>query len=167
MAGPDFLLDPGTNGFIASAFNLQTTELNSLASGGAATSSVGGSSGVFSQTNFGNAIECLLSFTAGGAWTPTAGGVIAGWWLESTDGGTNFETLISTPSTTVPALSRPPDFIIPVYEGGAAWASTNFRFSQPSRAPYPSCKVVAQNLSGAALPAAGNIIKAYPVAWKY
>ena len=48
MSGPtkDFLLDPGTNGFIATPFNLMTTELNSLVNTDRALSSVGGSSGV-------------------------------------------------------------------------------------------------------------------------
>ena len=46
----DFLLDPGTNGYITSLFNLVTTELNTLGIASATTSSVGGSSGVFSQS---------------------------------------------------------------------------------------------------------------------
>jgi hypothetical protein len=163
----DFLLDPGTSGFIATPFNLMTTELNTLASGSAATSSVGGTSGVFSQTNFGSAIELEFWFLSGGAFTPTAGGTLACWWLKSTDGGTTFEALISTPSTSVPALGRPPDLLLPLYEGGAAWASNNIRNGIIARAPYPFAKLVTQNFSGVSLPASGNIIKAAPVAWKF
>lgn len=165
----NFLDAAGTNGLIQAAFNLQTTELNSLGSGSAATSSVGGSSGVFAQSNWSNAIWGGIYFTAGGAFTPTAGGYLAGWFLLSFDGGTTFESLISTPSTTVLALGRAPDFVIPTYEGGAAWANTNIRWQQGRfcKVPWESHKVVIQNLSGAALPASGNTLKGTGMAVQY
>lgn len=162
----NFLQAAGTNGFIATPFNLQSTELNALASGGAATSSVGGSSGVFSQTNDANAIWGSVYFTAGGASTPTAGGYIAGWFLRSTDGGTTFESAIATPSTTVPALQRSPDFIIPfsaaaLSTGNIVWATGLVRL------PFESYKVVIQNMTGAALSASGHTVKLGPVATQY
>lgn len=166
MTTTDFLLDPGTSGFIITPFNLQTTELNSLASGSAATSSAGGggANGKYSQTDFANAIETEVWFISGGSITPTAGACISGWWLKSTDGGTTFESLLSTPSTTVPALPRGPDFIIPL--AAAAGTPTSFG-STPFRAPYTSCKVEVQNFTGVALASSGNKILAGPVAWHY
>ena len=56
----DFLQDPGTNGFIATPFNLLSTELNSLVTGNTAVSSAGGTSGVFTQTNYNSAIFCEI-----------------------------------------------------------------------------------------------------------
>lgn len=163
----NFLEAAGTNGFLATPFNLLSTELNSLASGAAATSSVGGTAGVFSQTNDANAIWGSLYFTAGGAFTPAVGGYIAGWFLLSTDGGTTFEAAISTPSTTVAALSRSPDFIISL--DNVAYASGNIRWCQGRRInlPWESYKVLFQNNSGVALPASGNLIKVGPVAIQY
>lgn len=157
----DFILDPGTNGFIATPFNLMTTELNALASGSVATSSVGGTSGVFTQTNFANAQKCFITFKAGGAFTPTAGGNITGWWLMSPDGGTTFEIALGSNL----ALPRPPDFIIPLF--ASAYASGNLSFSSVIRAPWSSCKAFIQNNSGVALAATGNVIQAAPVAERY
>lgn len=157
-------LDPGTNGWVHAIVDLLTTELNALASGAAVTSSVGGTSGVFSQTNFSNAPLSEIWFTAGGAFTPAAGGYLAGWFLKSTDGGTTFEATVATPSTTVPALSRNPDFIIPL--DNAAYASGNIRFGTPSNLPAPSTKVALQNMSGVALPPTGNKITAGPYTYQ-
>jgi len=165
----NFLDTAGTGGFIQTVFNLMTTELNALASGSAATSSVGGTSGVFTQSSWSNAIWGSAYFLAGGAFTPTAGGYLAGWFLLSPDNGSTFETLISTPSTTVLALGRSPDFIVPTYEGGAAWANTNFRVQQGRycKLPWESHKIVVQNLSGAALPATGNTLRGTGMAVQY
>jgi hypothetical protein len=160
-------LDPGTQGWKTSAVvNLQTTELNSLASGAAATSSVGGggSNGEFSQTDFASAPMLEIWFTAGGAFTPSAGGALYGWFLKSPDGGTSFESIVATPSTTVQALSRSPDFVIPL--DNAAYASGNIRFGGQVQAPAPTTKVVIQNMSGAALPASGNKVTAGPYTYQ-
>jgi hypothetical protein len=161
-------LDAGTNGWVTTPVNLLTTELNSLASGAAATSSVGGTSGVFSQTNFSNGPLFEIWFTSGGTFTPALGQQLVGWFLKSTDGGTTFETLVATPSSTVNALSRNPDFIIPL--DNAAFASTNIRFGTIANAPAPSFKVVLQNLlqggSATALPASGNKITAGPYSYQ-
>lgn len=165
----NFLLAPGTSGFIASVFNLLSTELNSLSNGAAATSSVGGTSGVFSQTDTANGMFGSVFFTAGGSFTPTAGGFLAGWFRLSTDGGTTFEDLLATPSTTVPAFPRAPDFTIPVYQGGTAYSSSKISWCQGRRVPLPweSFKVTLQNLSGAALPSSGNLLKMGPVAVQF
>jgi len=163
----NFLLAAGTNGFIASPINLLSSELNSLANGAAATSSVGGSSGVFSQSSFSQALWDSLYFVAGGAFTPNAGGIIPLWFLLSPDGGTTFESLVATPSATVPALSRTPDAVI-VFDN-AAFAANNIRWCSGRRidAAWESFKVVAQNLTGVTLPSSGNLIKAGGVTDQY
>jgi hypothetical protein len=157
----DFLLDPGTSGFIATPFNLLSTELNAIANAGTATSSVGGTSGVFTQTNFANAQWVLPYWTYGAAFgtAPTAGANLTGWWLMSPDGGTTFEATVSGT-----ALPRPPDFIIPVYLN---ITSTGILFGPVCRAPWTSCKVLIQNNTGQTLPATGNLIKCGPVAERY
>lgn len=100
----------GTGGFLTSPFNLMTTELNTLTNGSSATSSVGGTSGVFTQSSQGSGIWGFAHFKSGGAVTPTAGGYIAGWFLYSPDAGSTFEFTVSNTD-----LPRNPDFIIPLY----------------------------------------------------
>jgi hypothetical protein len=157
----NFLLAAGTNGFLATPFNLQSTELNALANGSSAVSSVGGTSGAFTQTNTANAIWGEIAFTAGGAVTPTAGGYIAGWFLYSPDGGTTYETTASNTD-----LPRSPDFIIPLL--ASAYAANNIaQASGIVRLPWWSFKVFTVNHSGATLPATGNLIKLGPVAIQY
>ncbi|MFZ0559859.1 MAG: hypothetical protein WAN31_05900 [Methylovirgula sp.] len=157
----DFLEAAGTNGFIATPFNLLSTELNSLGSTDTAVSSVGGTSGVFSQSNYANAIWAAIYFYSGGSFTPTGSPYIAGWFLFSPDGGSTFE---ATASNT--ALARPPDFIIPLL--ASAYASGNqAQASGIVRVPWWSNKVFIQNNAGVALPSSGNLIKAAPVAVQY
>lgn len=164
----NLLAATGTNGFIATPFallNASDTGLNALASGGSVTSANGGTSGKFSQTNFGSAKKALIWLnvvTAG--WTPTAGAVITGWFLHSTDGGTTFESLVSTPSTTVAALPRAPDFVIPAYQGGTALAAGNVLFSALVNLPYDTVKIVLQNNTGAAFGAGAHTVFCGPVA---
>jgi len=160
----------GTNGWLTSPVTVMSTELGNgtgLASGSAATSSI---AGPWSQSSFGSAQWCLAYFTWTTAFTPTAGGCLACWWLNSPDGGTNYETVVATASITVPALGRSPDFIIPLYEGGASLGNTAplVKWCQaPFRYPWMTAKLLVQNLSGVALPATGNIIKIGSVADQY
>jgi hypothetical protein len=157
----NFLQAAGTNGFIPTPFNLQSTELNALANGSSAVSSVGGTSGAFTQSNTANAIWGEIALTLGtGTYTPSAGGYVAGWFLYSPDGGSSYETTASNTD-----LPRSPDFIIPVLTsystGGLAQASGIVRL------PWWSFKVFTVNHSGATLPATGNLIKLGPVAIQY
>lgn len=157
----------GTNGFISAPINLMSTELNALGSGAAATSSVGGSSGVFTQADFGSAPWLSIYFNAGGVSTPVLGQCLYGWFLKSPDGGSTFEAAISTPSTTVLALPRSPDFIIPL--DNAALASGNIKWAQGTaiKSPWEACKILIQNLGGSsptALSASGHTILAGGVA---
>ncbi len=162
MAGPtkDFLLDPGTSGFIASPFSLMTTELNSLATANSALSSVNGTSGVFSQTNFVNGLLYEVYFTAGGTISSiVAGGNIAGWWCKSTDGGSTFEKTVSNT-----AFPRPPDMLI---GADASYTSSDIRFGLIAPCPWPFAKLFVLNSFGQTLASTGNIIKAAPVGWGY
>lgn len=153
----NFLEAVGTNGFVGSPTSAGLS-LNALASGGASTGTqvfTAGPAGTLSGAQKGHAY--LTVVTAG--FTPTTSGVIACWFLLSTDGGTTFESTPATPSTTVMAVARPPDFVIPVYEGGAALAAGNILFaSGPFILPYLAYKIVAQNLSGVALGAGNHTI---------
>lgn len=158
----NFLEAAGTNGFIATPFNLLSTELNTLGSGNSAVSSVGGSSGIFTQTNFANAVWGAIYFVAGGALagTPAAGAYIAGWFLFSPD-GSSFEKTVSNTD-----LPRSPDFIIPL--DAAAYAANDITpASGIVRLPWWSTKVFVVNHSGFALNAASNLIKCGPVAIQY
>lgn len=154
----DFLQDVGTNGFIATPFNLSSTELNALANGNTVASSVGGTSGVFSQTNTVSALLGAAWFIAGGAFTPSAGGFISVWFLRSTDGGTTFEKIVANT-----ALPRAPDIIIPLFN--SAYAVNDVAWSQDPevRLPFESFKVLVQNNSGVTLPATLNKILLGPV----
>lgn len=157
----NFLEAAGTNGFIAAPFNLQSTELNALGSGNSAISSVGGTAGVFTQTNDANAIWGAIDFVSGGAFTPSAGGYIAGWFLYSPDGGTSFEKTVANTD-----LPRAADFIIPLLN--SAYAANDISQAQGIiRLPWWSYKVFVVNHSGVALPATGNLLKLGGVAVQF
>lgn len=158
----NFILAAGTNGFITTPVSLLTTELNGLTNVHTAVSSVGGTSGVFTQSSFANAPLLGIEFTSGGAFTPAAGDELWGWFLESLDGGSNFDRLASnTP------LARTPDFTIPLI--ASAYASADRAWAQGryvDRPPFGSFKVAVYSLT-VTLPASGNIIKMGPAAMTY
>lgn len=149
------------SGFLVSPFNLMTTELNALGSGANVVSSVGGASGVFDQSNFGQAIFGAITFKAGGAFTVVAGGYIAGWFLFSPDGGTTYEKV-----TAAVDLPRPPDFIIPLPTGATA-SNDLFQASGLIRLPWWTTKIYVGNRTGVALSASGHVIQCAPVAVQY
>lgn len=158
----NFLLASGTNGFIVTPFDLQSTELNTLANGNTATSSVGGTSGVYTQTSTGQAPQGEVWFSAGGAFTPTAGGYLAGWFLRSSDGGTTFERVVANND-----LPRAPDFVIPLFASAYASGDLAFAAGVTVLLPWESFKVLLRNNSGVALPASGNHLKLGPVALQF
>jgi hypothetical protein len=89
----NFLEYAGTSGFLVAPVTVMTTELNTLTNGRPPhhllpvhSHSRPSSSGMWLSAYF----------TSGGAFTPTAGGTLACWFLRSTD-GTTFESLVSTP----------------------------------------------------------------------
>lgn len=155
---PDFLQDAGTSGFIATPFNIMgSTDLSGLANANTITST----HAALTQADFVNAIWCQICFQAAGAFTPTAGGYLAGWWLNSENGGTNFEKVVSNT-----ALPRGADFTIPLFP--SAYASGD-RSWAPSliKTPFGSSKAYILNASGVSLGANNHLILACPVATKY
>jgi hypothetical protein len=160
MVAP-FTWATGTNGFTTAPFSLVTTELNSLTNTSTVISSVNGTSGVFTQSNTGGAIFAQnVSLIAGGAFTPTAGGYIQGWFILKGD-DTNYERIV-----TNTALPRPPDFVIPLHV--SAYAANDLQGSIGIvRWPAISFKVLTQNMSGVTLPSSGNIIKAGSIEMQY
>jgi hypothetical protein len=156
----NFLNAAGTNGFIATPFALMgTTDLASLA----ITAEIVSTATVLTQTTFANAIWCKVLFTSAGAFTPTAGGFFAGWWLESENGGTNFERSSVVAATDMP---RSPDFVIPLFaiayaSGDRQWASGLVK------TPFGSAKTIFANRSGVALSAGNHTLTACPVAIQY
>lgn len=133
-------------------------EATALTNGSAVTSNywqiTGGAVGVFNLAS--DEIYALISsmwFMAGGAFTPSAGGALSGWFLPSIDGGTNFETALATPSATVPALPRSPDVVFSL--DAAAHAAGTIRFAQGriiTPPPEADCKFILQNNSGVTMP---------------
>lgn len=170
MAG-NFLHTAGTNGLLSTKRAVTwTTALNNLASGARAISDGTADTGLFTQSSFSNAIWGQAYFTTvTTGWTPTAGGVFACWWNYSYDAGTNFEVESrTTPSTTVPAVARPPDFLIPVYTGGTAISAGDVFFAtSPFLLPWIHAKLIVQNLTGANLAAQAHTLNIFGVADGY
>jgi hypothetical protein len=136
----------GNSGLLTSLLTLMTTELNSLPNGSVIVSSVGGSSGLFTNANTGQAIWGEVFFFAGNpAILPVAGANLAGWWLTSPDSGTTLE-----PTTAAPA--RAPDFIIPLPASTTSTTSTVVS-GKSSRILVPALqfKVLIQNNAGLTL----------------
>lgn len=170
MAG-NFLHTAGTNGLFSTKRAVTwTTALNNLASGARAISDTTADTGLFTQSSFSNAQYGMAYFTTvTTGWTPTAGGVFACWWNYSYDAGTTFEVESrTTPSATVPAVARPPDFLIPVFTGGTAISAGDVFFaSSPFLLPYIHAKLIVQNLTGANLAAQAHTLNIFGVADGY
>jgi hypothetical protein len=123
-----------------------------IAAGGALTSSYWNGTGTIRPSvDTNQALYADLAFLAGGAVTPALGQSLNGWFLESYDGGTTFESAIATASTVVAAVSRAPDFIVPF--DNAAYATGNLRFAPGVRLPSVPFKTIVQNQGTVALPA--------------
>ena len=142
------------SGQLISPLSLLSTEAGwngtALAIGGYLQSSVGGTSGIFTNANTGQAIIGDLYFETAAAITPTVGGALSIWW-DKADASGNFEPCGAT-------LARPPDAVIPL---AAAALSTNTPYYSvgvhSARIPATTFKVCLQNNSGVVLSsAAGN-----------
>lgn len=169
MAG-NFLHTAGTGGVIGTARTVTAAAwLASLASGGSATSDTTADTGVFSQSSFSNCIWGMAEFShITNTLTPTAGGCLACWFLGSRDDGSTFESAgVTTHSTTVPAVARAPDFIIPLYTGGTATTAGNLFHSPRFRLPNVKAKIILQNMSGAAFSAHNHTLTIFGVADGY
>lgn len=160
FATVDFLWDnSGTNGQITSTLTLLSTELNSLANAAVIISSVGGTSGTFTQGNTASAVWGIVTFNAGTAGaTCAAGANIALWFLQSANNST-FES-----TTTAPA--RAPDAIVPL---PASTLNATFIAQGLVQVPALPFKVLAQNNCGTSgtLAASGNTVTIALVAIHY
>ncbi len=149
----NFLWNAGTsnNGLIVSAFNLMTTELESLTNTTLVSSSVGGSSGLFTNSNTAQAMWADLFFNVGSPGIGSAlttGAALQGWFLTSFDGST-FEP------TALPA--RPSDFIIPM-PATTITALNTYKTAQPVLLPAINFKVLVQNSTGQTFGSGGTTV---------
>lgn len=149
-----------TGGFYVTPFAVSSAgDLNGLANGGA-TTLAGGTA--YTQASWSSSIWGYVTVKFGAAaFTPTAGAFLQGWWLSSYDGGTTYETLNTTASSTVMALPRNPDFIIPL---DAANQSSAVKWSPLVRFPNAQSKIVMQSLAGVTLGAATQTVFLAPLA---
>lgn len=147
---------PGTSnsGLLATAFNLMTTELNALTSTSVIVSSVGGSSGKFTNADTAQAKWGEIFFFLGTVTSMTAGGSYAGWFLTSFDSGTTYESQSAVPP-------RAPDFIIPI---DATTGNKTYKAAGLVRIPALQFKVLIQNNSGQTSTATLNTLKLAPIA---
>jgi len=159
LAATPFIWNPGTgnNGLYASLLTLESTELNSLTTGSVAVSTVGGSSGLFTNSNTGQAIWASVYFNAGTAGgSCSVGGNISIWFLTSPNGST-FEATGSAPQ-------RAPDVYIAL---PATTLNATFKAPGLVQVPAENFKVLAQNNCGQTLAASANTITLAPLAVQY
>ena len=131
-----------------------------IAAGGTLLASYWNGTGVVRPVDTNQALFADIMYINGGSWTPGVGQVLSGWFLRSYDGGTTFETGIATPGTTVAAISRAPDFIIPL--DNALYAAGNIRMSPGVNLPSEPFKLVIQN-NGTVAAAANGAIAIIPI----
>ena len=160
----NFLWYPGSsnNGLLTSALTLLSTELNSVATAGTAVSSVGGTSGVFTNSNTAQAMFGDLYLTLGAVGTAlSAGANVAGWFLTSYNSGTTFENTVSGS-----AQPRAPDFTIalPATTITSGWV---YKTTGPVLIPTLEFKVFLQNNSGQTFASSGNTLIAALYAAQY
>lgn len=166
----NFLQTAGTGGlFSATRLVTWATSLNGLASGARAISDTTADTGKFTQASFNNAMWGMAEFShVTATLSPAIGGALACWFLCSRDDGTTYEDESSTaPSTTVPAVARPPDFVIPLYTGATAIPAGAKKWSQRFLLPSVTSKLVVQNYSGAAFSANAHTLSLFGVADGY
>lgn len=153
-------LGASNNGLLASLLTLQSTELNTLTNTSIALSSVGGSSGKFTNNDTGGAIWGELFLTLGAIGSAlSAGANMAGWFIESPDSGSTYEKASAAPA-------RPPDFIIPL---PAATISAADQFKAAGKVLLPSVqhKVLLQNNTGQSLASSVNTLKLAPISVQF
>lgn len=137
--------------YAASAANMLTTELNSIANSNANVLSAAGATIDNSTNGF---IYCDLEFLAGGTLTPVSGAFVEVWFLRSLNGGTNFED----GSATV-APGRLPDATIQVRAGTTITPRSG---ASGIILPPGHFKPILRNQTGVTLPASGNLLTYRP-----
>jgi hypothetical protein len=157
-----FLWGLGTsnNGLLVSLLTLQSTELNSLTDTSISLSSVGGSSGKFTNSDTGGAIWGEMFLTLGAISSAlNPGANVAGWFIKSSDSGSTFEK-----SSIIPP--RPPDFIIPLPEDTISSAD---EFTAVGKVLLPSVqfKVMLQNNTGQSFASSANLLKLAPISVQF
>lgn len=159
----DFLWAQGTNGLITSLLTVMTTELNALTIGNTATSTVGGASGVFSQSNTAQAqwAEMFLTLGAIGSATSANSPNVSGWFLTTPNGST-FET-----PGAGNAPPRPPDFTIPVVSGATIAGGSLYKAVGLILVPALNFKVLIQNNIGQNFAATANTLTIAAIASQY
>ena len=144
----NFLWFPGTsnNGLLVTAFNLMTTELQSVTNTSVAVSSVIHGTGIVTNADTAQGVFADLFFKVGNPGIGSAlsaGAAVTGWFMTSPDGGTTFEP-------TGAALARAADFIIPM-PATTITASTTYRTQGQVILPTLEFKVLIQNNTGQTL----------------
>lgn len=141
----------GTNGYLATATTLLSTELNSLASG-----SLGSAGSAIDNSAGDKAIYWIIELLLGGSITTGTNPYAELWFLRTIDGGSNYE---DGSSSVTPG--RRPDVIIPFRPSVAAAQ----RVIVPA-AVFPSgqFKPLLKQTTGATWPSSGNTLKARPYA---
>jgi hypothetical protein len=130
----------------ATAVAVLSTDANSLGSGSSVTTSVNGSSGVFTPAAFSNYPFGLAELVCAAGSNFTANTTVYGWWMNSVDGGSNYESQAQ-------AQLRPPDMCWIVN------AATSFRQCVYCVLPLGYAKACFQNNTGQAWSASGNTVK--------
>lgn len=146
LAATNFLWE-GAGSYGVGVANILTTELNSLASSSGNTLSTLGAA-------FQNTTGRLFSdgeFVAGGTLSPVAGAFGELWYLQSIDGGTNYED-----GTASIAPGRFADLTIPVRAGTTITPRAGW--SKWELAPS-FMKPIFRNQLGVSLPAASNLVR--------
>jgi len=135
---------------LGTPFSALTTEIISLASGSTVSSSVGGSSGVFSSTQTGGYPECDISLSPVTGSNMTANSLWQGYFLRQVD-GTTYETQAA-------ALVRAPDFLLQM----TAATSGMFTANDVQNLPAENFKVALTNSSGVSTSSSGSVLTITP-----
>ena len=143
MTQPTQLSNQGT------IFTGLSTEMNSQANAASVTSSAGGASGVFSNTQTGYYLNADMQLFLNTMTAPTAYNLVSGWFLETID-GTNYETAAA-------AVNRNPDFSFTM-----AAITTGYYVCKGVFLPIANFKIYLTNNSGQAFASSGNVLKILP-----